>query len=183
MLNIIGQALYFFLPAYVGNAAPVLLDRLGLFCFLAKPIDGGRIFHGDPLFGKTKTWRGLAGGAIAGAIVAGFQMGFYFWFPHIASWHLIPYTGVHILFLGFLMGLGEGLGDLFKSFCKRRLHVPSSAPFFPFDQMSFLGALLLVLLIFTPSAAHILAIIILSPFIPVLANFIAYQLGWKNVPW
>ncbi len=181
MLSVIGQALFFFLPSYIGNAAPVLLNQLGWFEALKKPIDGGVQLGGNDLFGKTKTWRGLLGGAVAGALIAGLQMALYVWVPDTQGWFLFSYDSFGILGFGFLLGLGEGLGDLLKSFFKRRLGKKSSAPFFPFDQMSFLGALALGSLYYVPSVEHIGVIVVFSLFIPVCANIIAYKLGWKSV--
>lgn len=183
MVIVIGQALFFFLPSYVGNAAPVLLNRLGWFESLKKPIDGGRTFLGRPLFGRTKTWRGLWGGALAGIVVAAIQYGLYLWVPALEGWFLFSYDSPFVLLLGLLLGLGEGLGDLLKSFVKRRLGIKSSGLFFPFDQMSFLGALALGSLYFVPPAEHIIAIVVFSLIIPVIANFVAYKIGWKEVPY
>lgn len=183
MLTVIFQALYFFLPSYVGNAAPVLLNRLGWWKFLFVPVDGGAMLAGEPIFGKTKTWRGLIGGALAGTLIALFQYGIYIFLPGVHWLYLLPYDAPTILGLGFLLGLGEGLGDLFKSFFKRRLHIQSSGPFFPFDQMSFLGALMLGSFYYLPSFEHLLVIVVFSLIIPVVSNVIAYKLKWKSVPW
>lgn len=183
MLALIAQALYFFLPSYIGNAAPVLLNRLGWCKFLFVPIDGGKKLWGEPLFGKTKTWRGLLGGALAGTLVAAAQYGVYISFPSSHWLFLFPYDSVSVLGFGFLLGLGEGLGDLAKSFFKRRLHIQSSGPFFPFDQMSFLGAVLLGSLYYLPSFEHLVVIVIFSLIIPVVSNLVAYKLKWKSVPW
>lgn len=177
----IGQALFFFLPSYVGNAMPVFLNQLEWFEGLKKPIDAGVQLGGNDLFGKTKTWRGLLGGAAAGMLIAGVQVGLYVWVPSVRDWFLFPYDSFSVLWLGFLLGLGEGLGDLLKSFFKRRLGKKSSAPFFPFDQMSFLGALALGSLYYIPSFEHIVVIVVFSLFIPVIANIVAYKLGWKDV--
>jgi len=181
MLTLIGQALFFFLPSYGGNAAPVLLDRFGVCEFLKKRIDGGVNFRGEPLFGKTKTWRGLIGGVLVGMIVVALQAVLYAWIPEIRFLYLFSYELPHVLILGFLLGLGEGLGDLVKSFFKRRLHIKSSGPFFPFDQLSFLGAIILASLYYLPSWQHLFVLILVSPLIPVVANVVAYKLGWKKV--
>ena len=183
MLVVIAQALYFFLPSYVGNAAPVLLNRLGWWKSLFVPIDGGRTFKGAPLFGKTKTWRGLVGGAFAGLLIVALQYALYISVPELHWLYLLPYDAPTILGLGFLLGLGEGLGDLTKSFFKRRLHIKSSGPFFPFDQLSFLGALLLGSLYYFPGTEHLVVIVLFSLIIPVISNVVAYKLGWKSVPW
>jgi CDP-2,3-bis-(O-geranylgeranyl)-sn-glycerol synthase len=47
--------LYFFLPAYAANMAPVLVR--GRFEALAVPMDGGRSLGGVRILGDHKTWR------------------------------------------------------------------------------------------------------------------------------
>ena len=42
-----------------GRDEAIVIKR-DLFALLARPIDGGRTFRGQPLFGRNKTWRGLA---------------------------------------------------------------------------------------------------------------------------
>jgi len=64
------HGLLFFLPAYVANMSPVFAARL--VPRWNAPIDGGRVAKdGKRLLGPGKTWRGLAGGAVAGALTAG----------------------------------------------------------------------------------------------------------------
>lgn len=63
------HGLLFFLPAYAANMSPVLIAKLTP--RWNAPIDGGRLAKdGQPLLGPGKTWRGLVGGAIAGALTA-----------------------------------------------------------------------------------------------------------------
>lgn len=88
------------------NGAPILARLLGYGHF-AMPIDfGHRAWDGQPLFGRSKTWRGLlaglALGALGGALLGwgwGFGLGFAFW---------------------------SLLGDLLASFVKRRLRLDPS---------------------------------------------------------
>jgi CDP-2,3-bis-(O-geranylgeranyl)-sn-glycerol synthase len=183
MLTIVIQALFFFLPAYAANAAPVLLARYKVLEFLNVPVDFGFKMGGDSLFGKTKTWRGIIGGIVAAIAVVIIQCGIHAALPQREYLFIIPYPLYSILWLGFWMGLGEGLGDLAKSFLKRRMGMKSGQRSFPLDQTSFLGALLLGFLYYMPSAPHIWAIVIISPVIPVIANIIAYKAGWKKVWW
>lgn len=180
---IIFRAIFYFLPAYLANAVPVLLARWNLFGFLAVPVDFGREWMGEDLFGRTKTWRGILGGVAAALTVIFFQFLLYENFPQTAWWFITDYKFPEVLWLGLAMGLGEGLGDLLKSFFKRRLHLKSSSPFFPFDQLSFLGALLLSLFFYIPDYSYILSIIIISPLLPVIANIAAFRIGWKKVWW
>src|SRR5207244_4565349 len=59
----IPQALWFFLPAYVANPMAVVFGG-------GTPIDFGRTLRdGERLFGDGKTWRGLVGGTLAGALL------------------------------------------------------------------------------------------------------------------
>jgi CDP-2,3-bis-(O-geranylgeranyl)-sn-glycerol synthase len=60
------RVLYFFVPAYLANMAPVLVGKR--LAFLAVPLDFGASLRGARVFGDHKTWRGLVVG-IAGAIL------------------------------------------------------------------------------------------------------------------
>jgi CDP-2,3-bis-(O-geranylgeranyl)-sn-glycerol synthase len=84
----------------VANSAPVLArNLLGERC--ARPVDGGRtLADGRPLFGRSKTWRGLAAAILACAAAA-------------------PLLGVDAR-LGALAGALTMAGDLLASFTKRR---------------------------------------------------------------
>jgi CDP-2,3-bis-(O-geranylgeranyl)-sn-glycerol synthase len=176
------QAIYFFIPSYIANAIPVLLAKLKVMEFLNISIDLGKTYRGDPLFGSTKTYRGIVG-CVAGGVFIVFIQSLLYKIEFFAELSIINYELPGVLILGFLFGLGEGLGDLIKSFIKRRLHISSSAPFIPFDQLSYLGSLLLSFLYFVPSIEIIVAILILSPIVPILANIVAYKLKWKDVWW
>lgn len=93
------------------NTAPVLAKKALGGC-AAWPLDFGASFaDGRPLFGASKTFRGLAVAAAAAALAAAL-MGL--------SWRA-----------GALVGLASMAGDLCSSFVKRRLGVPASgrAPF------------------------------------------------------
>lgn len=63
------HALLVFLPAYVANMSPVLVAKL--IPGWKAPIDGGRLGKdGKRLLGPGKTWRGLVGGTLLGAVTA-----------------------------------------------------------------------------------------------------------------
>lgn len=183
MLTTIIQALFYFLPAYIANACPVIFSRFGWWKFIAEPVDGGRKIGGAFVFGSTKTWRGVFTGVLGALLIilAQYLLGEYFtesrWF------FLFEYEFPSILILGLLFGFGEGFGDLIKSFIKRRLKIDSSKPCLILDRSSFLGAVVLSLLYFSPPVEHILAILIISPLIPIVANLVAYKIGWKKVWW
>ena len=99
----------------VANGMPVL-TRMVLGSRYARPLDGGvRLGDGHPLFGATKTIRGIV---ISLVSTTGLAWG-----------------------LGYLPILGTGiaasamLGDLFSSFIKRRLGLKSSHDAYGLDQI------------------------------------------------
>lgn len=97
------------------NGAPVLAKRV-LGARWAWPLDGGwQFLDGHQVFGKSKTWRGIATSILATAALAAL-LG-------------IP-VEVGALFAGAAM-----LGDLFSSFVKRRLGKPSSSQALGLDQV------------------------------------------------
>jgi CDP-2,3-bis-(O-geranylgeranyl)-sn-glycerol synthase len=99
----------------LANGTPVIAKRI-MGRFLDQPIDGGAtFFDGQPLFGPTKTIRGIAISVVVttvGALVIGF------------GW-----------FFGFLIALTAMFGDLLSSFLKRRLRRPSSSRSTGLDQI------------------------------------------------
>ena len=183
MFLIVLKAVFYFLPAYVANMVPIFLARFKVWEFLNVPVDFNRKYSdGTPLVGVTKTWRGIIGGILGSMLIVLIQ----YFIQKYGFWNqvfLFEYSLHSILILGIYFGLGECFGDVIKSFFKRRLKIQSSAPFFPFDQLSFLGALGLSLLYFVPEFGIILAILILSPLVPICANLVGFKLGLKKVWW
>ena len=64
ILETVVVAFWLMLPAYVPNNVAVLAGG-------GRPIDGGRIWDDKRVLGDGKTWRGTAGGFLAGALLAG----------------------------------------------------------------------------------------------------------------
>lgn len=178
---IILQALYFMLPAYFANMAPVFATKIygNIFSF---PLDCNLKIKGKPLLGKNKTWRGLLAGVIMAIIVIYIQVYLYS-FEIVQSLSILDYGHINILLFGFLFGFGDILGDAVKSLIKRQLNIKSGDRWFPWDQLDFLGGLLLIMFVFLPPWQIILIIIIISPLLPIIANWLAYKLKIKKVPW
>ena len=101
--------------------------------------------------------------------------------------------GIFMLILRIILcSYGAVLGDLVGSFLKRRLNYPSGAPFWGVDQLDFvLGAILMAsipTLIFpgiyyAPDLNIIIFLLIITPSVSIIANTVAYIIGWKEVPW
>jgi CDP-2,3-bis-(O-geranylgeranyl)-sn-glycerol synthase len=178
MINLIVQSLYFFLPAYVSNMAPVALNKLNP---LKRPIDFGMKLHGKPLFGKNKTWGGLVLAIICGTLMFYYQQQTpILFFKRIA---IIPYAQQPLLF-GFLLASGAIIGDLFKSFVKRRWGKKSGAHWFPFDQLDYaIGALVFLSPLYIPPIKIIITLLILAPVLHYITNYLGFLLGLKPVKW
>jgi hypothetical protein len=91
----------------LANGAPVIAKKV-LGDRLNAPLDGGRVLYdGKPVFGPTKTIRGIAT-ALLVTPIAGLIMGL--------SWQI-----------GLLVAAGAMAGDLLSSFAKRRMKMSSSS--------------------------------------------------------
>lgn len=154
----VARTIYFFLAAYLANAAPVIFGG-------GAPLDGDRLFlDHKPIFGSHKTVRGTLSGVVVG-FVTGFVQG--------------------DVLRGFLLSCGAVGGDLFTSFLKRRLNLKPGAPFPIFDQLSFiLGAIILVSLVPPPPSQDMVIVIVVAT-IPIhfLSNLFAFLLKMKDKPW
>jgi hypothetical protein len=100
----------------VANGTPILVEKL-LGRFLAFPIDGGlELTDGKPLFGSSKTLRGLALSILATTAVA-------------------PLIGLDWKIGGLLAATACSLGDLLSSFMKRRMGLAPSCQAMGLDQI------------------------------------------------
>ena len=171
------RLLLFILPAYVANAAPVLLG--GYF-----PIDGGRrAWDGRPFFGSSKTWLGLAGGLAAGCLCAVLQ-------AHLLTgtkWDLWAGQSLWYVSSGIALSFGALMGDLLGSFVKRRMGAKAGHPSWLMDQLPFLFVALLMVVplgIYFPFAPFsLLFLILVTLFMHRGANALAHAGGIKRVPW
>lgn len=171
VLELLFKSLYFFLPAYCANMAPVLFRWIP---FLDKPVH-------QKLFGAHKTWRGIGAAAIMGTLVFGLQK--YLYVVGFRQFALIDYSDFS-WWLGFFLGLGAILGDLVKSYYKRKDKIPPGEPWIPFDQLDFVvGGVIGSFFIYVPTTEVVLVLLIVSPFLHIAATRIAYWLGLRKEKW
>ncbi len=189
-------ALWIMIPAYIPNPAAALVGG-------GTPIDFGKYAKdGRRLFGDGKTWRGLIGGIFVGIIFGAVQMFLVDYF----HWDFLPqHTWVTVIALA----TGALLGDLTKSYFKRRLGKDRGTKWPLADMYDMVvGSLLLMVIalgvtgglgwfavfsspwvlenLVSPLAFGIMtfvAILIISPVLHRGANIIGYLLGLKDVPW
>ncbi|KXS54464.1 MAG: hypothetical protein AWU57_1159 [Marinobacter sp. T13-3] len=152
-----------FVMLVLANGTPVVAARL--FGRLGNwPVDGGRSWRdGRPLFGHSKTWRGLLAGILACSL--------------FSAW-----IGLEWLF-GALFGLLALMGDLLSSFVKRRLGLKSSARALGLDQVP--ESLLPMLLAWSwvpVSGGQALAVAVLFALSNILISPLLYRLGIRSHP-
>lgn len=179
MEKLIITSLYFFLPAYIANAAPVLFKWLP---YWEKTIS-------EKHLGSHKTYRGFIVGFFAALLIITMQ---YFistssYAPTFKPYELLPYAdfaATDIFLFAFLFGIGALFGDSVKSYFKRLLKIKPGRPFIPFDQIDFiLGALLFLSIVYLPDWQIILTALIITPILHFASNIFAYLLGLKKVWW
>jgi CDP-2,3-bis-(O-geranylgeranyl)-sn-glycerol synthase len=162
IVTLIIGAMKFIFPAYCANAVPVIAGG-------GKPMDFGKnFFDGKRVFGNNKTYRGFFFGLAVG-IAVGLVECFLFGYPILFS---------------VLSPLGALLGDLAAAFLKRRLGIAPGGLFPVVDQVDFVvGALLFSLPLAIVSWELTVAVLIITPPIHLVTNFVAYKLGLKKNPW
>ncbi len=171
ILELIQYSIIFFLPAYFANAMPVVASGLKILPSLAKPINA-------KWFGTSKTYRGFVVGMIGAFIISIVPLSFRFYDFYESKKFII------FFWMTLTLGFGALLGDLVKSFVKRRFGIKSGKPWPPFDQIDYvIGALLLSSLVRPQPTEVIITLLIISPLFSLIANLIAYTFKIKKVWW
>lgn len=169
-LFVVLQLTYYFLPAYVANMMPVIgKDWMR---GLARPVSAR-------WFGNHKTWRGIVLGVLGAIIIAFVQSRLV---PYVGVLSIAPYRDWWLL--GSLLGLGALLGDLMKSFFKRRLAIKPGASWVPFDQLDFvIGGLALSSFVFFPGWTGVAVLVVVSFFLHIIVNHIGFALRMRATSW
>jgi CDP-2,3-bis-(O-geranylgeranyl)-sn-glycerol synthase len=171
------SAFWIMLPAYVPN--PVAAA-----CGGGTPIDSGRNWtDGKRIFGDGKTYRGFFSGVLAGILIGILMI----WIREVMGWDILP---EQTLLSVFLLSVGALLGDLVKSFFKRRLGKERGAKWPVADQYDFVAGAFILVFIFdhawfmeTITIPVLIVILIVTPLLHRAVNIIGYIAGVKEVPW
>ena len=191
-LEIIAQAFWIIIPAYIANGCAVLVGG-------GTPIDFGKKYKdGRRILGDGKTWRGLFFGAFIG-MIGGFGLSVGAKFisnTEFAFIGLNDFTGFPLMIpIIFSITFGALLGDIIESFFKRRIGKKRGEGWIPFDQLDFiLGVLFFSFLMagflqiiglttnnwFFESFTiwHILFLLLITPMFHIIGNLI--HKGAKN---
>lgn len=167
LVEIFFLLLLYVFPMYFSNGAPLVLHG-------KVPLDFGKKLFGKRILGDGKTILGAFSGILIGT--AGGAMAFF----------LIPYAAQIPNYFSFIVFLSIGaiLGDIIKSFIKRRLGFERGAQWVLADQLDFIfGGLILSSLIRLPEIEIVLLLLVITLFMHSATNFIAYKIKLKNVPW
>jgi CDP-2,3-bis-(O-geranylgeranyl)-sn-glycerol synthase len=171
MMAELAAIFWYILPAYVANGSAVLFKG-------KTPLDGNvRFIDGRRLLGKGKTIKGFVFAVLCGTFV-GAILGY------------VEGSVVTRAVFAFVISLFAMTGDSVGSFIKRRFDVKpgAAAPFldqWDFVLFAFAGHWLLQpwLQIAFPTITQLLAILVMTAFLHVTTNYVAYKLGLKPVPW
>ena len=163
ILLMLVQAVYFILPAYFANMAPLIFKKVPFLNFVIS----------KKYFGDHKTYRGVFFAIVLAIIISYIQY-------KIDIDINIDYK--YWLFIGILMGTGAMVGDLVESAVKRKMKIKPGNPFFPFDQIDFiLGALIFVSFLEIPPIHIWIICLLVTPILHLATNFIAFKLKIKDV--
>ncbi len=175
--NFVLKAMWFTAPAGIATIAPIVLQPF--FRFLAYPVDANKTLGGEPIFGKNKTWRGIIAAPLTGMLIVWLQQSLVD-IPWFASLSIINYKTTSLWF-GFLMGLGAIIGDLVKSFIKRRFKIPPGVSWFPFDQIDYVvGALLFTAPLYFPGWEFAIGTIVVGIVMHLISNVLGHLLKLRK---
>ncbi len=182
MLGFFVTCLWYTLPAYLGNMAPVFAKKAFKERF-STPIDLGREFRGKRIAGNHKTYRGFLSAIIISMVMVVFQRELYA-SGNFVSVSVVDYTKINYIVFGFLMGFGAMFGDLSKSIIKRRLDKDPGESWRPYDQIDFVvGAILITSIIYVPPLSVILGMVIFVPLTKVFVDNMGVYLKIYDQRW
>ena len=172
IIMIVFKAVWLMLPAYIANPTAVVFGG-------GKPIDFGKNWlDGRRILGDGKTFRGLIGGTACGIILGIIQMQ--------AQWAPAQFTYLAIITLSF----GALLGDIVKSFFKRRFGYDRGAQLPLVDQLDFVAGAWVLTYLFDPQWFTgnftfwiMITVLIITPALHRLTNIIGYYFKLKKEPW
>lgn len=165
------SVIWFLMPSFFANMAPVFANRI--FGKKGNPIN-------KKIFGENKTYRGLISGVILSIIIIYVQ---YLLYPvnTFKAISILNYGSINLIIYGFLFGFGSMIGDLIKSFFKRRLGIKPGSMFMPFDQIDYiLGTFLFLSIVYFPGWVVFCWSLLISFLGNILVNLIAYYVKLRD---
>jgi len=172
------QIFIIFTPAFVANAVPVVAKNIPYIRQFSRPIQ-------TEWFGKNKTVRGLItgvlGGMFTGLVLFGLRGVFVSVLPVYSDYFNLYSSWSGAIFFGIWLGFGALIGDMVKSFFKRRIGIKPGAMFQPWDGIDYmLGAIIFMFPWYNGGLIEYIFLLIIWPLLSLLMNSCAYRIGWKE---
>ncbi|WP_457613155.1 CDP-2,3-bis-(O-geranylgeranyl)-sn-glycerol synthase [Methanocaldococcus sp.] len=176
LYRLLFASVWYILPAYVANASACIFGG-------GTPVDLGKDFiDGRRLIGNGVTYKGCIFGVLCGTLV-GLIQGILVDLNVVNSLDFYGTILDHVI-LAFFLSVGAIVGDAVGSFIKRRLNIERGKPAPLLDQLDFvIGALAFGHIVAPIPYEMMIIICLLTVFIHLLGNIIAYKLGVKEVWW
>ena len=138
-LEIIAQAFWLIIPAYIANGCAVLVGGGTPIDFKKKYKDNRRIL------GDGKTWRGLFLGSLLG-MIGGFGLSVAAFYVNKLDPSILIVNDFKafplMIPIIFSICFGALMGDIIASFFKRRIGKERGQDWIPFDQLDFIAGVL-----------------------------------------
>ena len=166
-------AILFFLPAGIGNATPVLLNKIPVINTWGTPLDFGKSWRGQRILGNNKRLRGLVFGALLGGLSA----------VIVSKLNVNTVVNLAPFWVGCLLGFGALIGDAIESFFKRQQGFKPGQSWFPFDQIDYIVGALVICYPFVHLPLWVMLTIFVVYFgLHLVITYLAYLLGLKDKP-
>ncbi|MBI3780323.1 MAG: CDP-archaeol synthase [candidate division NC10 bacterium] len=171
-------------PVMLAAAIHIVVIRWNFLSSLTMPLDFGRRFRGERLFGNNKTCRGAI------VMIAGSSVGMALQqVVRVRTLELFDYGAVNAWLWGGLLGLGFIVAELPNSFLKRQCGVPPGQQaigtiywlFTTLDQLdSVIGCLLALAIVWTPPWQVVVTALLLCSLVHIAFNLVFVHLGLKR---
>lgn len=174
------RVLWLAAPVIAAAVVHIAVIKLKLLEGLKRPLDGGRTFRGQRLFGDNKTWRGALVMTAASTAFAPLQG-----VLRLERLEYFDYGATPLWLVGLLLGLGFVVFELPNSFLKRRMGVApggrGNAFFVLLDQVdSVVGCLVFLCVVWVPPLHVWLWVLVLCSGVHMLLNSVFVLLGLKE---
>jgi len=162
--NVTIELIHLLLLIIIANGAPILIRVLLNDSFMLAVDFGQKLPDNKPLFGPSKTWRGI--------------------FAALSVTSLVAWLSGYPAMTGFQIAVFAVLGDLFSSFTKRRLGMPPSSMAPLLDQVpESLFPAIMLRTAFNLDIHSVILLVLIFIISELVLSHIFYKWGLRNRPY